>query len=194
MFSGNSFHFLFMSFFFSFFFFLLLGSAFFALFQACLPSIYSCVQSRCEAMQKLNQVPIAAEIICGDHWPMMRKHLFDVFSDTDPQLSVSHCNHLHIALSLQLLWESILFLNSFYSLSLSPSLSLLLSLSWSLHSQSILSLSLSLIIFSLFWIFPIDHLSLSLSEFLHSLLSFLKFLLSFSEFSLSLSLSLSQFL
>lgn len=38
-------------------------------------------------MQALNQVPIAAEIICGDHWPMMRNHLFDVFSDADPQLS-----------------------------------------------------------------------------------------------------------
>lgn len=77
-------------------FFLLLGFAFFALFQACLSFIFPCIQSRCEAMQALNQVPIAAEIICGDHWPMMRKHLFDVFSDTDPQLSVSRGNHIHL--------------------------------------------------------------------------------------------------
>lgn len=43
--------------------------------------------SRCEALRMLNQVPIAAEILCGDHWPMMRKHLFDAFSDTDPRLT-----------------------------------------------------------------------------------------------------------
>lgn len=100
----NSFHFLPVP----FYFFLLLGFAFFALFQVCLSFIFPCIQSRCEAMQALNQVPIAAEIICGDHWPMMRKHLFDVFSDTDPQLSVSHGNHIHLvfnyfSLSLSLL-------------------------------------------------------------------------------------------